>query len=363
IAAGRLNLEGGREFLVRQNDQVTVRGPGRLWVLVGDDVEGRRRALAVWLVGLAFCAAASATGALLLHRWPGSPRRLPLEPLVDLEPPPDAELARRNRELEALNAVALSMGRSADAVAPAREMLDVVRALAQMDVGGVQQLDPGDGTLTLIAQRGLTPEFEAHIRVRPVDGSYVGEAARTGRLIVTHLDPSSLTDPWLAQLQAMRAHRTQLALPVPVKGRTWGVMALVSREKREFLSEEIKVLEAVAHQIRQVVERALLLAQMEEQSRRLEPLARIGHSLTAARSLEEVLTAVVGAAAGLVTNGAARVAIADGEQLRFCAEAGLLGRRADERPASLAFGEGISGRVAISHEPMVIERLEASPEA
>ncbi len=364
LAAGRLSLEGGREFLLRPDDQVTVRGPGRLWVLVADDAEGRRRALAVWLVGLAFCAVASATGALLLQRWPGSPRRGPFEPLADLEPPdPDVELARRNRELEALNAVALSMGRSADVLATAGEMLDVVRALAQMDVGGVHQLDPGDGTLTLIAQRGLTPEFESNIRVRPVDGSYVGEAARTGRLIVTHLDPSSLTDPWLTQLQAMRAHRTQLALPIPVKGKTWGVMSLISQEQRDFLPEEVKVLEAVAHQIGQVVERALLLAQMEEQSRRLETLARIGHSLTAARSLEEVLTAVVGAAAGLVTNGAARVAIAEGERLLFCAEARLLGRLADERPASLAFGEGISGRVAVSHEPMVIERFEAQPEA
>jgi len=72
------------------------------------------------------------------------------------------------------------MGRSADVVATAGEMLDVVRALAQMDVGGVHRVDPAAGTLTLIAQRGLSPEFAEQIRVRPLDGSYVGEAARTG---------------------------------------------------------------------------------------------------------------------------------------------------------------------------------------
>ncbi|HEX9125023.1 MAG TPA: GAF domain-containing protein, partial [Methylomirabilota bacterium] len=363
LAAGRLSLESGRDFLVRPADQVSVSGPGRLWVLVADDSEGRRRALAGWLVGLTLCVFASATGALLLYRDPGTPRRRALEPSAELESPDsDAELARRNRELEALNAVALSMGRSADVVATAGEMLDVVRALAQMDVGAVQQFDAGAGTLTLIAQRGLTPEFAARIHVRPVDGSYVGEAARTGRLIVTHLDPSSLTDPWLTQLQAVRAHRTQLALPIPVQGKTWGVMSLISQERRDFPSEQIKVLESVAHQTGQVVERALLLAQMEEQSRRLETLARIGQSLTAARSFEEVLAAVVGAARGLVADGAARLAIAEGDRLRFCAEAGLLGQLATERPDSLAFGEGISGRVAVSHEPIVVERLEASAE-
>jgi GAF domain-containing protein len=198
--------------------------------------------------------------------------------------------------------------------------------------------------------------------VRPLDGFHAGEAARTGRLIVTHLDPSSLTDPWLTQLQAVRAHRTQLALPIPVKGRTWGVMSLISQEQREFLPEEVKVLEAVAHQIGQVVERALLLAQMEEQSRRLGTLARIGHSLTAARSLEDVLAVIVGAARGLVADGAARLAIAEGDRLRFCAEAGLLGRLPAERPGSLAFGEGVTGRVAATHQPVVIGRIEASPE-
>jgi GAF domain-containing protein len=360
--AGRLSLDAGRDFLVRPADQVAVSGPGRLWVLVADESEGRRRALVGWLAGLGLCALAGAAAALLLRREPAASRRRAPEATAEaMVSDPDVELARRNRELEALNAVALSMGRSADVAAIAGEMLDVVRALAQMDVGGVHQLDAGDGTLTLIAQRGLTPEFAAQISVRPVDGSYVGEAARTGRLIVTQIDPSSLTDPNLAQLQAVRAHRTQLALPIPVKGRTWGVMSLISQEQREFLTEEVKVLESVAHQIGQVVERALLLAQMEEQSRRLETLARIGQSLTAARSLEDVLAAVVGAARGLVADGAARLAIAEGDRLRFCAEAGLLGRSATERVGSLAFGEGVTGRVAVSRQPVVIDRIEAEP--
>ena len=364
MTAGSFASADGRAFLLRPVDQVPVSGGGRLWVLAADGTEARHRALMGWLAGFGVIALSGAAGALLLHRGSGLSRRRVDEALAQLEPPdPDVELARRNRELEALNAVALSMGRSADVVATAGEMLDVVRALAQMDVGGVHRLDPGDGTLTLIAIRGLSAEFAEHIRVRPVEGSYVGEAARTGRLIVTHLDPSALTDPWLAQLQAVRAHRTQLALPVPVKGKTWGVMSLISQEQRDFLPEEVKVLEAVAHQIGQVVERALLLAQMEEQSRRLETLARIGHSLTVARSLEEVLTAVVGAARGLIRDGAARLAIAEGERLRFCAEAGLLGRLASERPVSLAFGEGITGKVAVSHQPMVIERIEATPDA
>ena len=352
--AGRLRMQGGRDYVIRPMSQVAVAGPGRLWVVVPDGSEGRRRTLIVWTAVLAVCAVGSAAAAIVLNRG-GEPTERPTR-----RSDADAELTQRNRELEALNAVALSMGRSADVIATAGEMLDVVRALAQMDVGGVHQLDHVNGTVTLIAQRGLTPEFAAQIRVRPVAGSYVGEAARTGRLMITHIDPSSITDPALTRLQAVRAHRTQLALPIPVKGQTWGVMSLISQERRDFLPDEVKVLESVAHQIGQVVERSLLLAEMQEQSRRLETLARIGHSLTATRSLEHVLTTVVGAARSLVPDAAARLAIAEGDQLRFCAEAGILGTSATPI-TGLSLGEGLTGRAAITRQPVVVERIEREP--
>jgi GAF domain-containing protein/ActR/RegA family two-component response regulator len=357
-ASGRLRLDGGRDFLVRPASQVAVSGPGRLWLLMADGSEGRHKVLSASLFVLAVCALAGAGAALLLNRGGEAAGRAGRDAGgAEVDP----ELTRRNRELEALNAVALSMGRSADVLATAGEMLDVVRALAQMDVGGVHQLDPSDGTVTLIAQRGLTPEFAAQIRVRPVEGTYVGEAARTGRVIVTQIDPASINDPNLTRLQAVRAHRTQLALPVPVKGSTWGVMSLISQEQRDFLPEEVKVLEAVAHQIGQVVERSLLLAEMQEQSRRLELLARIAKTLTAARSLEDVLRTVVDVAQGLVPDGAARLAIAEEDQLRFCAEAGILPSASAESVTSVRLGEGLTGRTAVSRVPTIVDVLEMEP--
>src|SRR6266545_221532 len=125
IASGSLRLEGGRDFLVRPASEVTVGGPGRLWVVVADGSEGRRKVLNASLVALAVCALGSAGAALLLSRGaePGGRDGRGSAEGADVNP----ELTRRNRELEALNAVALSMGRSADVVATAGEMLDVVQ--------------------------------------------------------------------------------------------------------------------------------------------------------------------------------------------------------------------------------------------
>jgi GAF domain-containing protein/CheY-like chemotaxis protein len=364
-ASGRVTLPDGRAYLVRPGSQglVSALGQGRLWVLTADVGASQRSKLLAWLGALGVVGLSSAVAALLLARPLRGGRTRMATPFMPLETQdPDAELQRRNRELEALNAVALSMGRSADVVATAGEMLDLVRALAQMDVGGVHRVDPSAGTLTLIAHCGLTPEFAEQIRVRPLDGSYVGEAARTGRLIVTHIDPSAITDPKLTELQAMRAHRSQLALPIPVKGKTWGVMSLISQERRDFLQEEVKVLESVAHQIGQVVERSMLLAEMEEQSRRLETLAQSGHALTAARSLGDVLNAVVSAACRLVSDGAARLALAEGDRLVFRAEAGLRGSAPADVVESLGLGEGLAGRAAEIRAPIVCERIEDEPD-
>jgi GAF domain-containing protein/CheY-like chemotaxis protein len=364
-ASGRLMLADGRAYLVRPASQAMVSSPGqgRLWVLSGDVGASQRSKLLAWLGGLGVIALASAAVALLLARPSPGGRPSTTTPFIPFETQdPDAELQRRNRELEALNAVALSMGRSADVLATAGEMLDVVRALAQMDVGAVHRVDSSAGTLTTIAQRGLTPEFAEQIRVRPLDGSYVGEAARTGRLIVTHIDPASITDPKLTQLQATRAHRSQLALPIPVKGRPWGVMSLISQERRDFPQEEVKVLESVAHQIGQVVERSMLLAEMEEQSRRLETLAESGHALTAARSLGDVLNAVVSAARRLVSDGGARLALVEGDRLVFRADAGLRGSAPAEMVESMGMGEGLGGRAAQNRAPVVCERIEDEPD-
>ena len=62
--------------------------------------------------------------------------------------------------------------------------------------------------------------------------------------------------PAVLERVRVSGYRTQLALPIPVNGQTWGVMALISKEARTFEADELTLLEAVAHQVGQVVARA-----------------------------------------------------------------------------------------------------------
>ncbi len=158
-------------------------------------------------------------------------------------------------------------------------------------------------------------------------------------------------------------YRTQLALPIPVNGETWGVMALITKDARTFDADELTLLEAVAHQVGQVVARASLLADSREKSRRLEALGRLAQTLTATLSPDEVFQRVVDAAVELFGSSAAQLWLVeeDGEHVALHATAGV-----DAQPEGfdrVRVGEGLIGTVVASREPLAIVDALADPRA
>src|SRR5687768_14502926 len=97
-------------------------------------------------------------------------------------------LVRRNRELEALNAVSATIGRGADLETTAGDALDVVLGLTGMRVGCIFRKEPTADELVLVAHRGLQATDAALLGVRPLHGTQVGDAVRTGRVDIALLD-------------------------------------------------------------------------------------------------------------------------------------------------------------------------------
>ena len=202
-------------------------------------------------------------GAVVLRAWvlaflPAGGRPRPDGGLGPRPGQPRVVLERRNRELEALNAVFSTMSRGGDLATTASEALEVVRGLARMDVGVIYRLDHDGNQLVLEGQSGIDPRYLDRSRNRPLEGSHMGDAARTGQILVTRLDASPPSDEQIREMAVERAHRIQLAVPIPVENRTWGVMALVSKEQRAFSPQEIAILSGVAQQVGLAVERARL---------------------------------------------------------------------------------------------------------
>jgi GAF domain-containing protein len=276
-----------------------------------------------------------------------------------------SELARRNRELESLNAVAAAVAKGSEVRVLAEEILDVVRALTGMPMGAFYQLDPASSQLVMLAQRGLPDEIVQRFRVRPVDRSFVGDAMRSRRSRLVSFEASPPRDPELARLAERLGHRSQLTLPIMVKGDAWGVMSLLSSEPARVDEEEMRLLEAVMDQIGLAIDRGSLLGERQEKTRRLETLTQLAQTLTSTLSPQEVLETTIAATRTFLPQSAVRLWRVSGTTLAVAAEEGVTPSSSGAPGAitRLSFGEGLTGHVALHREPLTIEDLVADPRA
>jgi len=333
----------------------------RIWALVSArDQRGESRQLWLgWFVSLLAATAAAVAIAAVSTRGPGEGERE--DGLAREAEPRDT---RHRRELEALHAVVVATGRGDDLALTAERTLEVVCGVAHVAFGGVFRFDRATQTLVLIAHRGLLADDVERLRVRSLDRSHVGEVIRVDRPVVTDLQGSQLLTPDVMERVKAGGYRTQLGLPIPVNGETWGVMALISREPRTFDADELTLLQAVAHQVGQAVARAALLADSREKSRRLETLARLAQSLSATLSLDEVFHRVVDAAIELFASSTAQLWLVDDD-------GGHVSRRAaagsqpspDDNVERVAVGEGLVGKVVATREPLAAVDALRDPRA
>jgi len=124
----------------------------------------------------------------------------------------------------------------------------------------VQRLDP-DGNLRVVTGAGPLAETDDFLeREQPVEIGVNGRVARSGRAAMvnnTQLDSDYLarnprTDPG-----------SELSLPIPVAGSTWGVLNLEQREPGAFGDEDLLLANVVATQIGEAIYRCQLVGELE----------------------------------------------------------------------------------------------------
>jgi GAF domain-containing protein/CheY-like chemotaxis protein len=352
---------GDEPFAVRRLAAPVATSPdGGLWVVlsVREFARAEHRLLLEFLALLG--AGAVVLGGVVLAFLPagGRPR-----PTVGSGPRPDSPrvvLERRNRELEALNAVFSTMSRGGDLATTASETLEVVRGLARMDVGVIYRLDHDGSQLVLEGQSGIDPRYLDRSRNRPLEGSHMGDAARTGQILVTRLDASPPSEERIREMAVERAHRTQLAVPIPVENRTWGVMALVSKEEREFSPEEMAILSGVAQQVGLAVERAQLRDTAAARLNRLEAQRVIERHISEHLDTEELLVVIARSTQRLIGGTFAALFLLEGDTLRPRAWSDIPDWIRDLR---FKVGTGVAGVALASGRGVLVNDYPSSPHA
>jgi two-component sensor histidine kinase/putative methionine-R-sulfoxide reductase with GAF domain len=189
---------------------------------------------------------------------------------------------------------------------------NVAEALAT-DACFVYLYDERAGELVLRATHGTSvEEMTRRPKMRPGEG-ITGVAAEERRPVMipaqAHLDPRFKPFPNLREEE----YESILAVPILAREKLEGALNVRTREPREFSTDEIDLLLAIAAQVAQSIEHAKLYAQAQRRVEELEALARISEAVSESLYLEESLEAIVETTMDAVSATGAALVLEDGK--------------------------------------------------
>lgn len=199
-------------------------------------------------------------------------------------------LLRKNHELSVLNAVAEAITQVRDLSAILDGVVERLLELLSVDAAGIALTDDGGERLTSIHFKGVSETFTREARQRQ-------EGLGVVRLALTTREPQIIydlaTDPRLATAMGAREGFTSaVALPLSSHERTFGVVVVYTKERREFAAEDIDLFTAVARQIAVAVENARLYKKAREGIARLQALSEIARAIGSTLDVEGVFRIV-----------------------------------------------------------------------
>jgi signal transduction histidine kinase/DNA-binding response OmpR family regulator len=288
------------------------------------------------------------------------------------------ELEARNAELIDSLARQTATGEVLRAISraqtDAQPVFDIIAASAlRLCGGGHSGVFLYDGErLHVAALDNVDPQGADAIRrdyPRPADEGSTGGRAIRSRAVVQI--PDVLQDPAYAlKGQAQQAHfRSFVAAPMLRGGEPIGVIGVGRREPGQFSDKEVQLLQTFADQAVIAIENARLFKEVQARTEaltrsvsQLTALGEVGQAVSSSLELGTVLTTIVARAVQLC--GAAGGAIYEydepAEEFHLRATEGLPEEYLEiARQAPVRKGEGATGRLAITPEPIEIPDITA----
>jgi len=261
-------------------------------------------------------------------------------------------LVSRNRELQALNAVAQAVNRSLQPDEILQGGLEQTVASLRLEAG-LLHLVEADGSLALKAQTGSLPlQGPPPARLRP-GPAWAWRALRQG-------EPLLLVEASQAEgLEARPADPPQplAAIPLLLHGRPLGVLTVIGRPGQRLGDEEQALLIGLGRQMAIALENASLYAETKRRARQFEALYEVGRTLASTLSLQDILSRIGVAVSGLLEARAISLLLlgADGQSLSAVA--------GDETPTSdLRRAESLAGGQMPSLTAVREKRMVAMPD-
>jgi len=270
----------------------------------------------------------------------------------------EEELSARTRELAAVNAIAAVVGRSLALQDVLTDALDKTLEMVDVEAGGIYLLEP-DGVLRIAAQRGMSTDLVEEIERLPVGEGFSGRVAASGDPLVVN---DLAVDPRLTRGAVRESGFRSLAvLPIRSRGDVLGTLYVITREEREFTSQDVQLLTAIGHQIGVAVANARLYEAGQRRAEQFRLINEVGRRTTSILSTDDLLSQIVALVQDSFPYNVVEVGLVEGENLVF--RAGVdRGSSAPFQGFSVRVGEeGITGAVAADGQTRLVPDVSQVP--
>jgi GAF domain-containing protein len=270
----------------------------------------------------------------------------------------------RAREMEAINELGRVITSVLDPQALLRQIVDTIKARFNYYFVAIQFLEEGQ-----VVFRDGSTIGESDVRLEP-GGLAMGlqhptglivEAARSGQPV---LSGDTLTDPRYVPIPEIPDTRSELSLPIEIKGQIIGVLDVQSNRPFAFNEDDVALLQSLASQAGVAIENARLFEEAQARTEEQAVLNELGQALTARLTVEEVLDEAYRGASRLVDTTNFYIGLYDPErdEIRFAFDVSESGQ--DEDIAVVSAEQGLAGymirnRTSVLLEEKVRERQEA----
>ncbi len=268
------------------------------------------------------------------------------------------ESERRRRESEILADVVADINASRDLDSILERVGEGARELCRSDLAGVALREPASGAVVFSHWPGARQDY-GRVRVEPGRG-VGGLALATGRPVRTEC---YLEDPRITQeyrdLAVGEGIVAAMAVPIAQGGRVEGLLYVHNRSPRPFSDADEVVLVRLAEHAARAIGNARLTEALRTRRAHLEAVLEASRELSRIQPVETLLGRITELCGRLLDSSSVGIRLVEGDELVIGGGWGDAGQIMIT--PRLRFGQSLSGVVAATGEPLLVDDIAADP--
>ena len=233
------------------------------------------------------------------------------------------------------------------------QVAGIISRVLPQDLLAIMLYSRASRGLRIRYSRGHREELVRSLLIRIGEG-VTGRAAKTREPVVV---PDVRNDPHY--LSSIDAVRSEMAVPMTIRGRLVGVIDLQSTEVGIYNADHVTLARLIASRVAGAIDNARLHRRLEVQKQTLETLAALSREFSSTLDLETLFARMEGALGEVIPYDALGVYLIDesGKSLKRRFSVRQHGQPVEEIP----LGQGITGSAALSRQIIRVPDVTADP--